>query len=246
MAQLLYQAKCIGGTEKEISGMRGTALTAAGCTTKGICTTTKLYMAYGKGQDPAIRSRKEQAKEWCRHLERSTWLTRKRIMDVWDGLEGKDKLRCGSRTRAIRRGMPKRTWKQVKGPVAAWRMTLHDLCWKTPTVTTLTYDQGDCHRMSRNSSDGYHEALIMAVEASAYRSIVKAMAKGYDAIGIVNPDLESVRKDIDSSRKKGDFKEAAILGNVVCRGCWHEGRIYEAGLPDADGRCTRCGEAETS
>lgn len=86
----------------------------------------------------------------------------------------------------------------------------------------------------------------MAVDAPAHRNVVKTMARGYDAIGIVNPDLESVKKDIDPCKKKGDIKGAAILESVVCGGCWHEGRVFEAGLPDVDGRCTRCGEAETS
>ena len=100
--------------------------------------------------------------------------------------------------------------------------------------------------MSRNGNGGNHETLIMAVEASSYRSTVRAMAKGYDATGIVSPDVETVKKNIDMLRKKGEFKEAAILENVVSGGCWHEGRIFEAKLPEADGRCTRCGGAETS
>ncbi len=66
MAQMAYQAKAIGATRSEIKLARSAAVEASRGGRNGKCTTTKLELAYGRGNGPAIRIRREQAKEFLK------------------------------------------------------------------------------------------------------------------------------------------------------------------------------------
>ena len=141
MAQMLYQARGIGATKGEIRMMRRAAKEAAGGAAARTCTTTKLYLAYGKGQDPAIRVRKEQAKEWTKLWCKATPQMKKGIAEVWNGLEQKE-ASARSSGRTVASSGRKRNWNAVTGPISAWRQTLKDIGWQTQRVTCYTNEQG--------------------------------------------------------------------------------------------------------
>ena len=92
LAQMVYQAKIIGGTKVEVQNLRRTAKLATGCTVVGACTTTKLALACGQDQDPPSRLIREQAKERVKMWENNMWRMRKQIVEVWRSLvKGKSK-----------------------------------------------------------------------------------------------------------------------------------------------------------
>ena len=75
----------------------------------------------------------------------------------------------------------------------------------------------------------------------------KEAEKKYDASGINEPSMHDVHKYLEAKRRKGLYKEAAILEDVVVAECWTEGRLKNINVPtDDDGLCRRCGEAKES
>ena len=80
------------------------------------CTTTKLELAYGSKNDPAIRIRREQAKEFLKLWSRADLAMQKGLLDSWNSskkeIKGKKKI-----------------WRAVRGPISAMAATMTDIKW---------------------------------------------------------------------------------------------------------------------